>query len=95
MICVAVTYIVKPGHEGEAIDIFTTMTQHTQAEPGNILYIVHRSNSDPRHFFLYEQYTDEGAFQAHRNADYFKQYITSGLMSIIESRIAEIGEPLQ
>lgn len=94
MICVTVTYVVKPGHEAEAIDIFNIMTQHTRTEPGNLLYIVHRSHSDPRHFFLYEQYADQNAFQAHRTADYFTQYITNGLMSIIESRVAEIGEPL-
>lgn len=29
MICVAVTYVVQQGHEDEAINIFTTMTQHT------------------------------------------------------------------
>ncbi len=94
MICIAVTYVVKPSHETEALNIFNTMTQHTRTEPGNLLYIAHRSTSDPRHFFLYEQYTDQAAFQAHRNADYFVQYITNGLMPIIESRVAEIGEPL-
>lgn len=94
MICVSVTYIVKPGHEEEALDVFKTMMLHTPKEPGNLLYMVHRSTSDPRHFFLYEQYTDEAAFQAHRAADYFVQYITNGLMPIIESRVAEIGEPL-
>ncbi len=94
MICIAVTYVVKPGHEAEAIDIFNTMTQYTRTEVGNMLYIAHRSSSDPRHFFLYEQYRDQSAFQAHRTADYFIQYITNGLMPIIESRVAEIGEPL-
>ncbi|HLX39355.1 MAG TPA: putative quinol monooxygenase [Ktedonobacteraceae bacterium] len=94
MICVSVTYIVQPGHEAEALDIFNTMQQHTRTEPGNVLYIAHRSISDPRHFFLYEQYTDQDAFQAHRTADYFVQNITNRLMQMIESRVAEIGEPL-
>ena len=94
MICVTVTYVVKPGYEAEALAIFNTMVQHTRTEPGNILYMAHRSNSDPRHFFLYEQYADENAFQAHRTSDYFIKYITNGLWPIIESRVAEIGEPL-
>lgn len=94
MICIAVTYIVQPGHEEEALKIFHTMTQHTRNEPGNLFYVAHRSNSDPRHFFLYEQYIDQAAFQAHRTADYFVQNITNGLMQMIESRVAEIGEPL-
>ena len=59
MICITVTYVVKPSYEAEALAIFHTMTQHTRTEPGNMLYIAHRSHSDPRHFFLYEQYADE------------------------------------
>ena len=94
MICLTVTYVVKPGHEEEALEIFKTMTEHTRNEPGNLFYVAHRSTGDPRHFFLYEQYTDQAAFQAHRSADYFAQYITNGLMQMIESRTAEVGEPL-
>ncbi len=94
MICMIVTYIVKPGHEEEALDIFKKMTERTRDEAGNLFYVAHRSSSDPRHFFLYEQYTDQDAMQAHRNADYFAQYITNGLMHMIESRTAEVGEPL-
>lgn len=94
MFCVSVTYVVQPGHEEEALDIFKTMTEHTRNEAGNLFYVAHRSTSDPRHFFLYEQYTDQDAFQAHRSADYFVQYITNRLMHMIESRTAEVGEPL-
>lgn len=94
MICIAVTYVVKSGHEAEALNIFNTMTEHTRKEEGNLFYMAHRSTDDPRHFFLYEQYDDQAAFQAHRTADYFVQYITNGLMPIIESRVAEVGEPL-
>lgn len=94
MICVAVTYIIQPGHEAEAIDLFHKMNEHTHTEPGNIMYVVHRSANEPRRFFLYEQYKDQDALDAHRSADYFKQYVTNGLLKIIESRVAEIYEPL-
>ena len=94
MICVAVLYIIQPGHEAEAIDLFGKMSEHTHTEPGNIMYVVHRSPSEPRRFFLYEQYKDQAALDAHRGADYFNRYITNGLLKIIESRVAEIYEPL-
>ncbi|HZU66594.1 MAG TPA: putative quinol monooxygenase [Ktedonobacteraceae bacterium] len=94
MICLAVTYIIQPGHEAEALDLFHKMTEHTHKEPGNVLYIVHRSPNDPRRFFLYEQYKDQDALEAHRSADYFTQFITNGLWKITESRIAETYEPI-
>ena len=33
MICVAVTYVIKPGHEDEAITLFAKMTEHTRLNP--------------------------------------------------------------
>ena len=48
MICVAVTYVIKPGHEDEAIALFAKLTEHTRAEPGCRMYLAHRSTTDPR-----------------------------------------------
>ena len=94
MICLAVTYVVQPGHEAEAIALFNSMSEHTRTEPGNLMYIVYRSLDELRRFFLYEQYKDQDAVNTHRSADYFIKYITHGLLTIIESRAAEIYEPL-
>ena len=66
MICVAVTYVVKPGNEEEAAELFRKMTGHTRTEPGCRFYLAHRSTADPRRFFLYEQYDDQAALDAHR-----------------------------
>jgi len=94
MICVAVTYVIKSGHEDEAISLFATMTGYTRAEPGCRMYLAHRSTADPRRFFLYEQYDDQAALDAHREAPYFEQYVKSGLFLILESRSPEIYVPL-
>ena len=32
------------------------------------MYLAHRSTTDPRRFFLYEQYDDQAALDAHRAA---------------------------
>jgi len=95
MICVAVTYIIKEGHDDEAIGLFKTMTGHTRTEPGNLMYLAHQSPADPRRFFLYEQYTDQSGLDAHRAADYFQQYVVGGLFLILESRVPEIYIPLE
>ena len=40
MICVAVTYVIKPGHEQEAVELFGKLTPATRAEPGCRMYLV-------------------------------------------------------
>ncbi len=94
MICVAVTYVMKAGHENEAIALFGKLTGPTRNEPGCRMYLVHRSTTDPRKFFLYEQYDDQAALDAHRASEHFAQYATGGLFPLIESRTPEIYEPL-
>jgi quinol monooxygenase YgiN len=94
MICVAVTYIIRPGHEEEAARLFRAVTGPTRAEPGCRMYLAHRSTSDPRTFFLYEQYDDQDALDAHRASAHFEQYATNGLFRILESRTPVIVEPL-
>ena len=63
MICVAVTYVVLPNREDEAIELFTKMTEYSLQEPGCRMYQVHRSRQEPRRFFLYEQYVQRGLFR--------------------------------
>jgi autoinducer 2-degrading protein len=94
MICVAVTYVIKPGHEQEAVELFRPLSEATRAEPGCRMYQAHRSTTDPRKFFLYEQYDDQAALDAHRASPHFARYATGGLFPILESRTPELYEPL-
>lgn len=94
MICLAVTFVIKPGHEEEAIGLFARLTEATRAEPGCRMYLAHRSTDDPRRFFLYEQYDDRAALDAHRASEHFARYLKAGLAPIIESRTPELYEPL-
>lgn len=38
------------------------------AEPGCLVYRVHRSTSNPDHFMFYEMYVDDAAFDLHRKS---------------------------
>ena len=58
------------------------------------MYQAHRSPTDPRKFFLYEQYDDQAALDIHRAAPHFEQYVRNGLFSILESRTPELYVPL-
>jgi len=94
MICVAVTYPIRPGFEGQAVDHLKALTGATRAEPGCRMYLTHRSTTDPRRFFLDEQYDDQAALDAHRAAPHFITHVRDGLFTILESRSPEIYEPL-
>jgi quinol monooxygenase YgiN len=95
MICVAVTYVIKAGREDEAVALFRALTGPARAEPGCRMYLVHRSTTEPRRFFLYEQYTDQAALDAHRSSAHFARYAAGGLFSILESRSPEIYQLLE
>lgn len=94
MICLAVTYVIKPGHEAEVAGRLRQLTDATRAEPGCRFYQAHCSSSDPRKFFLYEQYDDQAALEAHRAAPYFVEHVINGLIPAAESRSPEFYEPL-
>jgi quinol monooxygenase YgiN len=94
MVCLAVTYVVLPNREAEAKELFGKLTKVTRAEPGCRMYQAHQSLSEPRRFFLYEQYADEAAVKAHRESPHFDEWVQRGLFRIIESRTPELYAPL-
>ncbi len=95
MICVAVTYLMREGTDSQAIELFRPLAAETRKEPGCRLYEVHRSTTNPLQFFLYEQYVDQAALDAHRAAPHFEKYAKNGLFALIESRSPEIYERLE
>lgn len=94
MICLAVTFIVKPGSEKAAAAIFRTLTEHSRAEPGCRMYLFHSSPADPRKFFVYEQYDDQAAIEAHRAAPYYERYVKKELPPLVESVDLQTYVPL-
>ncbi|MDP9018401.1 MAG: antibiotic biosynthesis monooxygenase [Candidatus Eremiobacteraeota bacterium] len=94
MFAITVTYVIQPGHEEDAADHFRQCLRHSRQEPGNQRYHAYRSTDEPRKFFLFEEYDDEAAFQAHRATPHFAAHITEGIMTIMETRSAHRIEPL-
>lgn len=94
MLCLAVTYHIQQGHAEEAAALLRQMVEPTRAEPGNLLYLVHRSPTEPEKFFFYEQYTDQAALDAHRVSPHFQQFMVNGVFKFIVSREPVVYEPL-
>ncbi len=56
MVVLAVTWMAKVGHENEVATLFGKLTEESRKEPGCLMYVVHRHKTEPRRFFIYEQY---------------------------------------
>lgn len=90
MIVLKVDMLVKPGTEEKCREYIRILQENSRKEPGCMLYIGHQSTENSRKFLFYEQYKDQAAFDAHRNAPYFKQYVQGGLGLILEQRTREL-----
>ena len=65
------------------------LTQGSRAEPGCVSYICHFLADDPNTVFIYEQYRDEAALEAHRQTPHFKQHAIGGLYQHMRDRQIE------
>ena len=73
MIAVVATLKVKPGSEAEFEAAFAEMTAGVRAhEPGNTLYQLARSRTEPGTYKVLELYADQAAVEAHRASDHFR-----------------------
>jgi quinol monooxygenase YgiN len=94
MIVLAVTWVAKPGHENEVVEIFRKLQIASRQEPGCLMYMVHRHKTDAQRFFIYEQYRDDAALDAHRNSPHFQEYVVNGLKDIGERKEGALYSPL-
>jgi len=79
MTVLAVTWMAKEGHEQEVSQIFRQLEADSRKEPGCVMYVVHRHRTDQRRFFIYEQYRDDAALEAHRASAHFQKYAVGEL----------------
>jgi quinol monooxygenase YgiN len=55
----------RPGKEDDLRDVLLSLVEPTHAEPGCIVYDLHRSNDDPCVFLYFEIWRSEEDLQAH------------------------------
>src|SRR6476659_2791571 len=94
MVVLAVTWMAKAGRESEVAALFEKLTEHSRKEPGCAMYQVHRHKTDPRRFFIYEQYKDDAALEAHRAAPHFLQFARNELSKVADRVEGNLFEPL-
>ena len=73
MIAVVATLKAKPGAEAEFEAAFAEMTAGVRAhEPGNSVYQLAKSRTEPGVYKVLEIYADQDAVEAHRASDHFR-----------------------
>ena len=63
----------KKGQEGQMEKELRNMVANVESEEGTLLYSLHRSQTDPGAFMIYEKYKDAEAFKVHSKTPYFKE----------------------
>lgn len=94
MVVLAVTWMAKTGRESEVAGVFEKLTAESRKEPGCIVYQVHKHKTEPRRFFIYEQYKDDAALEAHRTTPHFLQFAKKDLPKIADRVEGHLFEPL-
>lgn len=77
-------FTALPGNETEVAALITSHAVSVRAEPGNATFDINRKTDNPAQFFVYEEYADKAAFQAHATADYNAIFNATLLPLIVE-----------
>jgi quinol monooxygenase YgiN len=84
---VSALWRAKEGKEGRLAELIEEITPPSREEPGNLFYQAQRSVDDPRLFYLYEQYADEAAYQAHMDSEHFTRLVKEeAIPELLEDR---------
>ena len=83
---VCATWIAKPGNEDRVRDAIEALVAPSRAEPGNMAYRPSRDLDDPRVFFIYEEYVDRAAYEAHGASEHFRRLGVEGAIPLLEAR---------
>jgi quinol monooxygenase YgiN len=83
---VAATWLAKEGEEKRVEETIVKMTPLSRAEEGNLFYQAQVNPEDPRTFFLYEQYVDEAAYEAHKATPHFQENVFGYIIEYLEER---------
>jgi quinol monooxygenase YgiN len=94
MVVLAVTWMSKVGRESEVIAVFEKLTAESRKEPGCLMFQVHKHKTDSRRFFVYEQYKDDAALEAHRTSSHFLQFAKKDLPKIGDRTEGHLFEPI-
>jgi quinol monooxygenase YgiN len=92
---VAATWTAKEGQEEKILEIIKQMTLLSRQEPWCLYYQAQRSTTDPRVFFLYEQYVDAAGYETHMATPHFDRLVRGEGIPNLESRERAFYETIE
>ena len=87
MLTVIARYVVGEGHDATVARLLRKNAETSRTEPGCLEFSVYQELDDPRTFLLYERYTSEDAFQAHRRTPHFQNIIEQQVVPLLDERV--------
>ena len=77
----------KEGKADRLAALIEELAPPSRGEPGNLFYQAHRAIDDPQLFYLYEQYADEAAYEAHMDSEHFTRLVKEeAIPELLEAR---------
>ncbi|MFC5661933.1 putative quinol monooxygenase [Kitasatospora misakiensis] len=76
-------FTVTPGFEEQVAALVADFAAVVRSEPGNLTFDVYTKESDPRAYWIFEEYQDEAAFEEHLAAPHGKPF-NAELVRMIE-----------
>jgi len=84
---VAARWLAREGREERVAELIGELGPASRAEPGCVMWLPQRSLDEPRLFWLYEQYADEAAYEAHMASEHFTRLVKDeAIPELLESR---------
>jgi quinol monooxygenase YgiN len=87
MLTVIARYVVGEGHDATVARLLRKNAEASRTEPECLEFSVYQEIDDPRTFLLYERYTSEDAFQAHRRTPHFQNIIEKQVVPLLDERV--------
>ncbi|MGA8117377.1 MAG: putative quinol monooxygenase [Actinocatenispora sp.] len=82
-------YTVSPGNQDRVLDLLSTLTVASRAEPGTVSFTVNRQVDDEHSVVLLERYASRDAFAAHRESAHFTELVLGQIVPLLDSRVVE------
>ncbi|MCA9971373.1 MAG: antibiotic biosynthesis monooxygenase [Anaerolineales bacterium] len=74
MIVIAGTVRIDVARRDEALALAQWISDASETEPGCLGYRIYADLADPATLFIFEQWTDEAALQAHFETEHLRQF---------------------
>ena len=89
MISFTVRMRFKPEDRKEIQEALRALTAASRLEPGCVSYVPHTLEDDPDTVFIYEQYRDQAARDAHSASEHFQKFVVGCLYQRMLERRTE------